>query len=350
MISLFFRKISHYRKQYGIKTIVFFLLFVSIHVIGLFAASFASQNYHASGNYISDVYYSTRWTILNNQGMAFIRDNYEEEDYCLVFSVDTKREGNCLRFTVNFEGNALRFGFGYEDLYAVPIQDSIQKTEQIDRPIVIVSENFSDDSVVWEGKTLPITYKTRFSLPNYLSREFSAMGVERMEFVMVERENETDGIPEFCSVHSSKSAALERMDFKLGKDLNASYDVSLGGISTLVYAVFGIVYFFALVFWTTLIRTTDIISRRELELFRSFGYPRGKAFGMFLTENLLLMLPCLALSDAIFIPIFYFLFRSRIAISLFLSFFAAFYVLCYCLWYSNVTVRSIYVSKGGRKR
>lgn len=344
MFHVFLKKIAYHKRNYLLKGLLLFLLFTSINVIGIFAIQLTGLSYRYSSNYQDDVYYSGKFTNPDNNLIYDIRDTILYKDYCFTYDVKDEINGSTIRYTGYYEGNFLAYGFINGRIYNAV--DSSVLIQEDNLHTVVVSSNIEENEITADGNTYAVSYKATFSVPYFFESQYKTLGYDKIEYVFVKKMYDETTDPEITSIilHSDDATVHNlglRHTFSLGKDLNNEASVAIGSISLLFYFVFSLPYIFILILWSSLIKMTDTVSTKELEVFRSFGYTKKQASHMFFLENVFLSIPGVLLSSAIFIPIIM-SFNYSFIIPLFLTGFALLYYLLFCLFYTKSVIKKIY--------
>lgn len=345
MHNLFFEKLKYYKKKYFIKAIILFLLFFSVNTISLIAVSYTNIIYHQTNIYEKDVYYSNMFTNINEDMIQDTRNYVESENFSLTYDVHDSRNGSKLLFTSFYEGN-IDYGIGLSD--RVMVKPSVKTNKMIPNGTAIVSNNYNEDTVTLSGIEYKVSAKTSFEVPPFFDKQYRDYGAKDASFAFIckpfEASVDNTNKISFLAIDANEETAqkIGHGELYLGKELSNNYEVAMGGISTLMYLAFAIPYCFALVIWTALIRMTDTISRNELGLFRSFGYPKNKAKALYFFENVFLSLPGLVLSLIIFVPIFIVLSPNATLLPVVMSFVGLLYYFLFSIVYTQKTIGRIY--------
>ena len=341
MYKILLAKFRYYKKSYFLKSILLFLLFASLQIVGIIACNFSIELYRFTSFVNDDYYYSTVSTdrdgILEN-----VRDNFNEDEYVAFHHFTSYIEDNNLTYITYYEGNVFLGGYS-GDRFSFEISGNEASDSS-----VLVTENYKEDTVEYLGNTYSVTGTIKVEFPRYVQSEYDIMGLRDVRFIFIKKPAEIDPETDSYNLYSFTFNTVKDSSYFLanyiskGSSLTSNFDFIFESISALFFAVFLVPYIVGLIFWSFLLSLLDTITKRELSIFRVFGYNKKRAKRLYFFENIFLTFPGIILSEIIFIPIFIFAFNATIFLPLLLGGVALIYYLIYSLIYSSIITNKIY--------
>jgi ABC-type antimicrobial peptide transport system permease subunit len=310
------KRIRFYKKQYTLKALLLFLLFLSLNIIFCFASLFADQIYGYSNSYAKDSYYSTQFTNPRDSLVNRIEKELPSSDYSVVFGMDSITDKKTISFIGYYTGDLIQNGYTQANRVFISVNPgSVTSLSPDSEATCLASKNIPGESIDYKNQNYAISTKADFSFPGFFTTQIKNLGYDQPRLVLIRKDNPTiDDLTLIDSIVIRNAAFVKAVSkdypFSKGETMNQERNSTFTNISMLFFGAFLIPYSLVLIFWSQLIAATDLETKKELNLLRIVGYSKGALFRIFFGENTLLSIPGILLSLGITLPTLFVLFPS----------------------------------------